>query len=98
MFIIIHQFSLLMYICRDRFDLILGFGGHSTLPLDVLPGITKLVCLIAVDQVTDLWKAMVKAMGNDVELLDITSLVVLVMGEHHFSLFFYPITIHSRKL
>ena len=70
-----------MYICRDRFDLVVGFGGNSTLPLDVLPATNKLIHLIAVDQVTDPWEAVVRAMGSDGELLDITSVVVCFKGE-----------------
>lgn len=73
-----------MYVHRDQFDLILGFGGNSTLPLDVLPAITRLIHLVVVDQVTDPWEVVVRAMGSDIELLDITSIVVLFMGKFYF--------------
>ena len=84
-------FSLLMYICRDRFNLVIGFGGNSTLLLDVIPSINKLIHLISVDQVTDPWKAIVRAMQSDGELLDITSIVVLFKGEFPAMFVFYLI-------
>lgn len=58
-------------------DLVIGFGGNSTLPQEVTPAIVGFIKAVAVDQITDPWEAAVHTFGCDLKLLDTTPVVAI---------------------
>lgn len=62
---------------RGLFDAVVGFGGNSTIPQEVVPAVVDFIRAVAVDQVTDPYEAIMSSLGSSLKLLDQTSVVII---------------------
>ncbi|KAF9235310.1 hypothetical protein BU15DRAFT_64976 [Melanogaster broomeanus] len=73
-----HHFDSVKKLVSDNtFDLVVGFGGSSTLPTQVKEGISKIVEGLGVNKVGGIWELVCDVIGNNWMLLKCNSVIVV---------------------
>ncbi|KAG2338170.1 hypothetical protein BDR05DRAFT_1004413 [Suillus weaverae] len=77
-----HHFDSLLTLVKDNvFDFIIGFGGASTLPVDIGPTVQDFVCNATLFGIPDVWDSLCKLLTSSPDMLDHNT-VVIVYGSY----------------